>query len=347
MLRKLSCSLLVVSGLALALPAVARDLTVVGFGGAAQESFRVTLFKAFTETTGLPLQEDEWDGQLAKVRAQIESGAVTWDVILSEGAEVRIGCDEGLFEKLDWSKIAKPEDLYPPAVHPCGLGVSSWSSALAYDGDKLADGPKSWVDFWDVQKFPGKRGMRFSPKETLQQALMADGVAPADVSRVLAEPGGVDRAFKKLAELKPHILWWKSGAESIQRLAAGEVVMTAAWNGRPWTANKNDGRHFVIAWSAGHVLGVDSWAVLKGSENADAAHKLLALWATPEIEAPRMELIPYSGPNVHVYELLSPELSAQLPTSPANLPYAAPIDYDFWVDNLESLNERFTAWVNQ
>ena len=347
MAKYLSSTLIVAAGLLLCTPAEARDLTVVGFGGAAQESFRQTLFKDYVATTGKPLQEDEWDGQLAKVRAQVESGAVTWDVILAEGAEVRIGCDEGLFEKLDWSKIAKSEDLFPLAVHPCGLGVSAWSSALAYDGDKLTDGPKSWADFWDVEKFPGKRGLRFSPKETLQQALMADGVAPKDVSGVLASPEGVDRAFKKLDELKPHILWWKSGAESIQHLAGGEVVMTAAWNGRPWSANKEDGRNFVVAWEAGHVLGVDSWAVMKDSPNMEDAHKLLALWATPEVEAARMKFVPYAGPNVSSYKLLEPELVSELPTSPENLPHAAPIDYEYWVDNLESLNQRFTAWVNQ
>src|SRR3989344_4878589 len=79
--------------------------------------------------------------------------------------------------------------------------------AVEYNGEqaKVKATPTSWADFWDTKKIPGKRGMRKGARYNLEFALMADGVKPADVYKVLATKDGADRAFKKLTELKPNI----------------------------------------------------------------------------------------------------------------------------------------------
>lgn len=91
------------------------------------------------------------------------------------------------------------------------MGGIVWSVALTYDGNKLTGDnvPKSWADFWDVEKFPGKRGLRKGAKYALEVALLADGVAPDELYDVLGTPEGVDRAFAKLDELRPNLIWWK------------------------------------------------------------------------------------------------------------------------------------------
>ena len=66
----------------------------------------------------------------------------------------------------------------------------------------------------------------------LEWALMADGVAPADVYKVLGTDEGVDRAFKKLDTIKKDIVWWEAGAQGPQLLADGQVVFATSWNGR-------------------------------------------------------------------------------------------------------------------
>ena len=98
-------------------------------------------------------------------------------------------------------------DLLPAAVHECAVGIFVWSTVMAYNGDKLKTPPTSWADFWDTKKIPGKRGMRKGARYNLEFALLADGVKPADVYKVLATKDGADRAFKKLTELKPNIQW--------------------------------------------------------------------------------------------------------------------------------------------
>jgi putative spermidine/putrescine transport system substrate-binding protein len=92
------------------------------------------------------------------------------------------------------------------------------------------------ADFFNTKKFPGKRGMRKTPKANLEMALIADGVANKDVYEMLATDAGVDRAFAKLDTIKDHVVWWEAGAQPPQLLADGEVAMTTAYNGRIFNA---------------------------------------------------------------------------------------------------------------
>ena len=76
-----------------------------------------------------------------------------------ESEELLLGCEEGLYEKLDWTKLGGKDKYMPEAVNDCGVGAIVYSFIMAYDGDKIkGDAPKSWADFWNVQKWPGKRG---------------------------------------------------------------------------------------------------------------------------------------------------------------------------------------------
>eukprot|EP01034_Spumella_vulgaris_P009574 gene9574-12141_t len=85
---------------------------------------------------------------------------------------------------------------------------------------------------FDTAKYPGKRALQKSPFVNLEWALMADGVAPEDVYKVLGTEEGVTRAFKKLDTIKKDVVWWESGAQGPQLLADGQVVFATSWNGR-------------------------------------------------------------------------------------------------------------------
>ena len=189
--------------------AAARDLTVVSWGGAYQDAQREVYFKPFI-ATGTKMAEESWDGGVGTLRAKIQGGNNNWDVVQVESEELLLGCEEGLYEKLDWQKLGGKDKYLPDAVNDCGVGAIVYSFILAYDGDKIkGDTPKSWADFWNTQKWPGKRALRKGPKTTLEIALMADGVAPQDVYKTLSTPAGVDRAFKKLDQLKANLVWWE------------------------------------------------------------------------------------------------------------------------------------------
>ena len=342
----LACAALALLAAPLA-SAGARDLTVVSWGGAYQDAQRKIFFEPFTAAEGIKLVEDSWNGGVGTLRAKVEGGNADWDVVQVEAEELYLGCDEGLFELMDFDAIGGKDAYLPAAVHDCGVGAIVWSTALAYDGDKMgANAPQSWADFFDTAKFPGKRGLRKGPKYALEFALMADGVPTDKVYETLRTPEGVDRAFKKLDTIKKDIVWWEAGAQPPQLLASGEVVMTSAYNGRVTAANKSDNRNFKIAWP-GHVYAVDSWVILKDSPNKEAGMKFIAFAGDPERQAKLPPMVPYGVTNKAAAALIDPTVLQDVPTAPDNLGVGLAIDTEFWVDNIEKLTERFNGWVAQ
>ncbi|UIJ74188.1 ABC transporter substrate-binding protein [Aurantimonas sp. HBX-1] len=326
--------------------AQARDLTVVSWGGNYQDAQREIYFKPFSEKLGAPVLDVSWDGGYGVIAAKMATPPADWDVVQVETEELELGCADGMYEPVDWSALGGEDKFIDAAVNECGVGAIVWTTGLSYDADKLTTAPTSWNDFWDTTKFPGKRGLRRGPKYSLEFALMADGVPAEEVYDVLGTPEGVDRAFAKLDEIKGDIVWWEAGAQPIQLLASGEVVMTTAYNGRLAGINKAEGKNFQIVWP-GSIYAVDSWVVLKGSPNKDAAFDFIQFASLPENQAKLPEYIAYGLTNKEAGEQLAPEVAAQLPTAPANLEGAIALDGDFWVDNIEALNERFNAWLAQ
>ncbi|NMJ41045.1 ABC transporter substrate-binding protein [Roseomonas sp. JC162] len=335
---------------AAALPAAARaqgrDLTVVSWGGAYQDAQREVYFRPFQQQTRNRLLEETWDGGIGVLRSRIASGANTWDVVQVESEELLIGADEGLFEPLDWAAIGGKDAYIAEAVNDYGVGAILYSFIIAYDRARMAQGPANWADFFDTARFPGKRGMRKGPKTTLEMALMADGVAPAQVYEVLGTPAGVDRAFRKLDSIKADIAWFERGSQPPQWLAAGEVTLTVAYNGRISAANATDGRNFAIVWT-NNIFTLDSWVIMKGSPNKAKAVEFLKFVGQPAVQAGLPPKIPYGVTAKGVNERLPAEVLANLPTAPQNIANALQLSDRFWLDNLDRLTQRFNTWVSR
>jgi len=330
----------------LSLPALAQtQLTVVNFGGANGNAQKKAYFEPFEKSGGAKVVGVEYNGEQAKIKAMVEAKKVTWDVVEVESPDINRGCDEGLFEKLDWSKVGTKADFTGAAVHECGIGVFVWSTVLAYNADKLKPGPTSWADFWDTKKFPGKRAMRKGARYNLEFALMADGVPVADVYKVLATPAGADRAFKKLTELKPYIQWWEAGAQPPQFLVAGDVVMTTAYNGRIDAAQR-EGKNLQISWNGG-IYDLDYWVMPKGTPNKELAQKFIAMASSADAQAEYAKLISYGPTNSKALTKLDAKVLALLPTAPANSKDALQFNIKFWADQGEELEKRFASWAAQ
>ncbi len=329
----------------MAFTAQAETLTVVSFGGVNKDAQDKAFYKPFAAAGKGTIEPGEYNGEMARIRAMVETGQVGWDVVEVEGPELMRGCDEGLFEPLDWSKLGNESDFVPGAVSECGAGIFLWSTVLTYDAKKLKQAPTGWNDFWDTKKFPGKRALRKSAKFTLEIALLADGVKREDIYKVLATPAGVDRAFKKLDQIKPNIQWWESGAQPLQWLVSGDVVMTSAYNGRISAAQK-EGHDFNIIWN-NSIYDLDSWAIIKGSKHKALAEQFIAFANQPENQKVFAENIPYGPTNKNTSKLIEPGLLAQLPTAPDNLANSLQVDTNFWIEHGEDLEQRFNAWASK
>lgn len=321
------------------------DLTVVNFGGANGNAQKKAFFEPFEKANDIKIVPVEYNGEMAKIKAMVETKNVTWDVVEVESPDVVRGCDEGLFEKLDWAKIGKKDDYLPAAVNACGIGIFVWSTVLAYNADKLKEPPKNWADFWDVKKYPGKRAMRKGARYNLEFALMADGVAPAEVYKVLATKEGAERAFKKLTELKPNIQWWEAGAQPPQFLVSGDVAMSTAYNGRI-DAARREGKNLQIAWFGG-IYDLDYWTIPTGSPNKAQAMKFIEFASTAKAQAEYAKNIAYGPTNKQALASLDDKTLAQLPTAPNNVKDALQFNIKFWADQGETLEKRFSSWAAQ
>jgi putative spermidine/putrescine transport system substrate-binding protein len=338
--------LIIALAVGVCLPVLAQSqLTVVNFGGANGAAQKKAYFEPFEKSGAGKITQVEYNGEQAKIKAMVEAKKVSWDVVEVESPDVSRGCDEGLFEKMDWSKVGNKGDFQPAAVQECGVGVFVWSTVLAYNGDKLKTAPNSWADFWDTKKFPGKRGMRKGPRYNLEFALMADGVKTSDVYKVLATKEGADRAFKKLTELKPSIQFWEAGAQPPQFLVAGDIVMTTAYNGRIDAAQR-EGKNLQISWTGG-IYDLDYWVMPKGTPNKELALKFIALASNPDSQAEYARNISYGPTNNKALAKLDSKVLGLLPTSAANSKDALQFNISFWADQGEALEKRFAAWAAQ
>jgi putative spermidine/putrescine transport system substrate-binding protein len=334
------------------------SITAVSWGGAYTVSQVEAYHKPWTAATGNTVVSEDYSGGIAEVKAQVEAGNVTWDIIDVEKSDAVRGCDEGLFMEIDPTSLpagsdgtAAVDDFIPGSFTDCAVANIVWSTIFAYDSSVTPNGPKTIADFFNVNAFPGKRGLRKSPKANLEMALAADGVASADIYDVLATDEGVDRAFAKLDTIKDMVVWWEAGAQPPQLLADGEVAMTTAYNGRIFNAVAGEGKSFEIVWDA-QVLDVDMWAIIKGAPNAELAMDFLKFSTATEQLAAQASYIAYgparksSAPYVTTYHSNADlEMGPQMPTAAANLVTAIPNDFEFWADNADELNERFNAWL--
>ena len=125
------------AGIALATTAQARDLAVVSWGGAYQDAQKKVYFEPFKKATGVPMNDESWDGGIGVLRAKVQGGAATWDVVQVESDELAVGCEEGLFEKTEYSKIGGEAAYLPPSINSCGVGAIVYDFVLGYDKDKL------------------------------------------------------------------------------------------------------------------------------------------------------------------------------------------------------------------
>jgi len=339
-------SLGVAAALAVAAPALAdSQLSVMSFGGAYQEAERKAVFDPYAAETGIKVVEQEYSGEIAKIRAMIEAGGATVDVVDVDAPTLQQGCDEGIFELIDWEKIGPKDEWLPGTASECGVGTIVYATILAYDAAKLDDGPSGIADLFDTEKFPGKRGLWKNPVTNLEFALLADGVPADQVYEVLASPEGIDRAFAKLDTIKQDVVWWETGAQAPQLLASGEVVMSTAWNGRIHNANK-EGQNFRIVWD-GQLLDSNYWVIPRGVADQEKSLAFIRFAVEPANLAAMTKYIPYGPVRGTAAPLVAPEDAANLPTSPDNMGNALTIDYGFWGDHGDEVRKRFTTWLGQ
>lgn len=345
-------------GLALAAGPVGahEELTVVSWGGAYTASQMRAYVDPYRESGRLGdmmLEVERYSGGLDEVEAQVRALNVKWDVVDLGLSDALRGCRNGVLERIDHAAILTPgpdgtpteEDFLAGMLPECAVGENVFSTVFAYDKARYpgTSGPKTIADFFDVQTYPGPRGLRSNPRVVLEWALMAGGVPPTKVYEVLDTEEGIARAFAKLNTIKPNIVWWQDAAAPVRLLDSGKVVMTQTYNGRVQEAIDDGGRNFAIVWD-GQVYDYELWAVPKGTRHLEQALDFIAFASEPARIAAQSRHIAYGPARRSALAMLDEATKAKLPTAPGNTENALRSNEEWWAAHQARLNKRFEEW---
>ncbi|KPG96065.1 ABC transporter substrate-binding protein [Pseudomonas sp. RIT-PI-q] len=316
----------------------AESITFAGWGGALQDAEREAYLKPAAKALGITIKEDNMDG-LAAVRAQVMSGKPKWDVVELGSNECVMAEREGLTEPLDYQIISR-DGVADNLRGKNWIASNAYSTVLAWYTDSTTKTPKNWKEFFDPT-IKAQRALYRQPFTTLELALMADGVGPKDLY-----PLDVERAFKVMERIKPQVAnWWRSGSDSAQLLRSREVDALSIWASRIDELKKS-GAPVDYTYDQA-LLDFDCVVVPKGAPNKALAMKLIAQIMSPESQAKLVTFIPNPPINSKAYDtgIISPEMAATLPTSPANVGKVAFFDPIWWQANQAELQRRFDLFI--
>jgi putative spermidine/putrescine transport system substrate-binding protein len=342
-------------------PETTGPLLIASWGGAYSKSQDEAVYHPFTRATGIAITRRVYAGGLDDIRGQAVSGQMVWDVVDVEPADAEEGCEEGLLMELDLELSVAPdgtpaeEDFIPGTLHRCAVGSLAWSVAIAYSdstGEIRADDlkPTTLEDFFDLERFPGRRGLRRTPMVNLEWALLADGVPAAEVYDLLRSEEGIARAFAKLDTIRDAVVWWEDAGQPARLLADGEVVMTSTFNAPMFDDIAVRGRPIGMLWDH-QVWDIDLWAVPAIAPNREAALAFVRFATTTEQLARQTRWIPYGPVRRSALALVGDYVHAEadmkrfVPTAEANFETALRNDALFWRDHGPDLVERFNAWL--
>jgi putative spermidine/putrescine transport system substrate-binding protein len=303
-------------------------------GGALDDAYKVAYFEAWTAKTGIAITTGPNTG--AKLKAMVEQKAVEWDVSQQPAELAATMAKQGLLEPLDYSIIDKSKLIKGVAFDDfvmCDIAAYhiAWNTKLVKPGTE----PKDWPGFW---AFSGRRGLWKRPYQTMEVALMADGV---DKDKLY--PLDIDRALKSLSKIKDGVYWWERGAQVAQILIDGEVEVTAAWNGRVYDPKRSGAP---VDYHLNQALLVaDAWVVPKGAPNKRESMEFIALALSAERQAAFAQKLPYGPVNGDALKLLSKETLAILPSAEENLKRSTFLDVRWWAENGERAEGAFNKWI--
>jgi putative spermidine/putrescine transport system substrate-binding protein len=324
--------------------AASQPVTVYGFGGAWKKAALEAFANPFTQQTSIPVRYQD-PFIFAKLMAMHQAHAMQIDTSPIQGEELYQAQKAKMMTPLDFSVIDRSA-IDPRQIHlENSIGSHTLSYVICYSKKKWPGEhhPASWADFWNVDKFPGRRALRGSDELwTVEAALKADGVKDSEFY-----PLDVDRAFRSLDRIKPHIkAWWSDNSLSQQLIEQGDVDLIGMMCGRATESIRDHHAPFEMVWNEAICEGgAEGWIVPVGSPNPKGGMKFLDFVGRAEYQAVFARLIYYGPQNPKAYDLIDPQLAKLLPTYPANEKLAHMVDFSWWATNLTIMQRRFQLWL--
>jgi putative spermidine/putrescine transport system substrate-binding protein len=318
---------------------VSKEVIFNGAGGSWQDNVRKAWLDTFTAKTGVKVT-DTFPFDIGKLSTMVRTNTVQWDVTDCPSAFVTTAMNRELVESIDY-KIVDRSTLPADFMGDKWIAYGVFSSNIVYDKRRVpgADVPESWKDFWDIKRFPGPRSFRKEPPIALEAALMADGVPTGKLY-----PLDLDRAFRKLDEIKKDIRWWTAAQQGVQMIVDGEATMGVTFSSRAISA-RAQGAPLEVVWNQG-IMARTRLVVPKNAPNKENGMRLINWLIQPEQQA-RFAMLNTSAPaNPEAFDLITSTMAPNLPTFPAHQRKMVTLDeLGYWGQNSEAVFKRFDAWL--
>lgn len=322
------------------------QVVIASTGGAYDRALKAAWFDPFTKATGIEVVTVVATNaeMRAKVAAMVKTGNVTWDLYLDGEIQAASTAHKAVTEDLtDFCKqFAGRKDLGPNACAAGGALLQSTATLLAYRTGDGGPTPETWADMWDSKTFSGERAFpNFDdPWRVMAAALLADGV-----SREELFPLDVERALKKLDEIRPAVsVWWKTGDQSVQGFRNGDYSIGQIWLTRA-KAMQNEGLPIGWSYKASFLVG-DRIALVKGAKNRDNALKLMAFWLnSPEAQAMACEVLSCTPPSTDAIALMSEDVRKTMPHANEVRDFMVVPDAEWINANAAQLLQRWNEWL--
>ncbi|WP_020673156.1 extracellular solute-binding protein [Amycolatopsis nigrescens] len=314
------------------------SLTFVSYGkGAYQDGQRKAFLEPYQKQTGVKVNLDG-PSDNAKLRAMVEAGRVTWDIMDTDAFMAREHCGT-LLEKID---VGELKDSFPPGtLSDCGVPAALFGLMFMYNEKTYgANPPKSLADFFDSAKFPGKRVMYAKDPAIgqLEAALLADGVPPDKLY-----PLDVDRALKVHDRIRHDLTLAQTYGQQQQAMVDNQADMALVVSARAYSALKAGGTQ----WKRVPTKVPVTWDVLvvpKGTRNKDLATDLIRFISQPEPGARFAELSGAGAASTKARPELN-DVQRQIDVlSEDRAEEKVFINADWWTANYSKVVQSWTAW---
>ncbi len=318
------------------------ELVFVNWGGDAVTAYDTAYGVPFATETGITVKQDGSGPSEGAIQAQFESGKPSWDIVDADPFSAQALGKKGMMEPIDYAVVDKAKTRE-------GFGweyaASSYfySYIIAYDATKFGDNPPTGMaDFFDTEKFPGKRAMYKWGVGMWEALLIGDGVAKADLY-----PLDLARAHAKLEAFKGNVIgYWGGGAESQSLLMNGDASMALIWSTRAKLLETDSGGDVKFIWDEG-LIAPGSMAVIKGNPGgAENAMKFIASAQDPAKQVIMFNLLGQGPSNPATDAMLPPEEARYNPVDPANFALQVPLDMEWYEANYGAALDEYLKIIS-
>jgi putative spermidine/putrescine transport system substrate-binding protein len=261
-------------------PLRAQDKLVVDiWGGNFRDGANEAIAKEFTKRTGMQV-EFITGGTIDRLtKAKINRDHPESDVTMTTSHVGALYFAEGLFEKLDMSKLPNAKDLFPVAIRsPYTIGLYSYVYTPAFRTDLMPAGFNiaSWQDLWGPE-VKGKLGLPdFDPSHIIIAAALLSG----------ANAENWKAGIPLLEKLKPSIkAFYQSDATSQDLMKSGETPVQVLLSINAFHQMQQNIPIKIAIPKEGAVVGIDAIGIVKGTKHLEAAYQYLNLALDPEVQA--------------------------------------------------------------